>query len=261
MPPRLFLIDGYALIYRAFFAMISRPLRTSQGREHLGRLGRGELPPPAAREVPARLRRLGQRRRHLVPRRSATPTTSPPARSWTRSCRRTSTARSSGSSSCSRLPNSAGGRAGLRSGRRDRTLATRAAAARPAGGHRLRRQGFLSAHRARRRRCSTRAAAGRPPSRRPGWTSRTPRERLGVPPRQVVDFLALVGDSSDNMPGVKGIGEKGAQKLLAEYGDLETMLAARRRGGGEAGARGAARPEPTTRASPASWSRSAATCR
>ena len=31
MPPRLFLIDGYALIYRAFFAMISRPLRTSKG--------------------------------------------------------------------------------------------------------------------------------------------------------------------------------------------------------------------------------------
>ena len=50
-------------------------------------------------------------------------------------------------------------------------------------------------------------------------------ERLGVPPRQVVDFLALVGDSSDNIPGVKGIGEKGAQKLLAEFGDLETMLA------------------------------------
>ncbi|HEV7366374.1 MAG TPA: DNA polymerase I [Gemmatimonadales bacterium] len=50
-------------------------------------------------------------------------------------------------------------------------------------------------------------------------------DRLGVPPRQVVDFLALVGDSSDNIPGVKGIGDKGAQKLLAEYGDLETMLA------------------------------------
>ena len=50
-------------------------------------------------------------------------------------------------------------------------------------------------------------------------------ERLGVPPHQVVDFLALVGDASDNIPGVKGIGEKGAQKLLAEYGDLETILA------------------------------------
>src|SRR6185369_10439432 len=50
-------------------------------------------------------------------------------------------------------------------------------------------------------------------------------ERLGVPPRQVVDFLALVGDASDNIPGVKGIGEKGAQKLLADFGDLESILA------------------------------------
>jgi DNA polymerase I len=50
-------------------------------------------------------------------------------------------------------------------------------------------------------------------------------ERLGVPPSQVADFLALVGDSSDNVPGVRGIGGKGAQKLLAEFGDLDTILA------------------------------------
>ncbi len=50
-------------------------------------------------------------------------------------------------------------------------------------------------------------------------------ERLGVRPAQVADYLALVGDASDNIPGVKGIGEKGAQKLLAEFGDLETLLA------------------------------------
>src|SRR5690606_24994173 len=37
--------------------------------------------------------------------------------------------------------------------------------------------------------------------------------------------LALVGDTSDNVPGVKGIGEKGAVQLLTEYGDLETMIA------------------------------------
>ncbi len=50
-------------------------------------------------------------------------------------------------------------------------------------------------------------------------------ERLGVPPAQVVDYLALVGDASDNVPGVKGIGSKGAVELLAQFGDLETMLA------------------------------------
>ncbi|HKP30604.1 MAG TPA: DNA polymerase I [Gemmatimonadales bacterium] len=49
-------------------------------------------------------------------------------------------------------------------------------------------------------------------------------ERLGVTPRQVVDYLALVGDSSDNVPGVKGIGDKGARQLLAEYGDLDALL-------------------------------------
>src|SRR5262249_53322035 len=50
-------------------------------------------------------------------------------------------------------------------------------------------------------------------------------ERLGVSPAQVVDYLALVGDSSDNIPGVRGIGEKGAQKLLAEYGNPDEILA------------------------------------
>jgi len=50
-------------------------------------------------------------------------------------------------------------------------------------------------------------------------------ERLGVPPVQVVDYLALVGDSSDNVPGVKGIGDKGARKLLEQYANLEEILA------------------------------------
>ncbi len=51
-------------------------------------------------------------------------------------------------------------------------------------------------------------------------------ERLGVPPAHVTDYLALVGDSSDNVPGVKGIGDKGARELVAEFGDLESILAA-----------------------------------
>jgi len=50
-------------------------------------------------------------------------------------------------------------------------------------------------------------------------------ERLGVPPHRVVDYLALVGDSSDNIPGVKGIGDKTAVQLLETYGDLDTILA------------------------------------
>jgi DNA polymerase I len=49
-------------------------------------------------------------------------------------------------------------------------------------------------------------------------------ERLGVPPGQVVDYLALIGDSSDNVPGAPGIGPKTAVKLLEEFGSLEAML-------------------------------------
>ena len=50
-------------------------------------------------------------------------------------------------------------------------------------------------------------------------------ERLGVPPQRVVDYLALVGDTSDNIPGVKGIGDKTAVQLLETYGDLDAILA------------------------------------
>ncbi len=46
-------------------------------------------------------------------------------------------------------------------------------------------------------------------------------EKWGVSAQQMIDYLALVGDSSDNVPGVKGIGPKGAQKLLAEFKTLD----------------------------------------
>lgn len=49
-------------------------------------------------------------------------------------------------------------------------------------------------------------------------------EKMGVKPEQIVDYLSLLGDSSDNIPGVRGIGEKGAAKLLAEYGTLDECL-------------------------------------
>jgi DNA polymerase-1 len=50
-------------------------------------------------------------------------------------------------------------------------------------------------------------------------------ERLGVPPEHVTDYLALIGDSSDNVPGVRGIGKKTAPGLIESYGDLESILA------------------------------------
>ncbi len=50
-------------------------------------------------------------------------------------------------------------------------------------------------------------------------------EKFGVPPEKVVDVQALAGDSTDNVPGVPGIGIKTAAQLIGEYGDLETLLA------------------------------------
>jgi DNA polymerase-1 len=50
-------------------------------------------------------------------------------------------------------------------------------------------------------------------------------ERLGVPPERVVDYLALVGDTADNVPGVKGIGDKGALALIQKWGTVEEMIA------------------------------------
>ena len=49
-------------------------------------------------------------------------------------------------------------------------------------------------------------------------------DKLGVYPNQVVDYKGLRGDTSDNIPGIKGIGEKTAQKLLGEYGTLDNVL-------------------------------------
>ena len=49
--------------------------------------------------------------------------------------------------------------------------------------------------------------------------------KLGVYPNQVIDYKGLRGDTSDNIPGIKGIGEKTAQKLLSRYNNLEEILA------------------------------------
>lgn len=51
------------------------------------------------------------------------------------------------------------------------------------------------------------------------------KEKFGVLPAQVVDVLALMGDSIDNIKGVPGVGEKGARDLIAKYGTLEALLA------------------------------------
>lgn len=49
-------------------------------------------------------------------------------------------------------------------------------------------------------------------------------KKMGVPPEKIPDFLALVGDTSDNIPGIKGVGDKTAAGLLEKYGDLQTLI-------------------------------------
>src|SRR5215468_5796017 len=49
-------------------------------------------------------------------------------------------------------------------------------------------------------------------------------EKFGVPPAKVIEVQVLIGDSTDNVPGVPGIGVKTAAQLIGEYGDLETLL-------------------------------------
>ncbi|HWA53857.1 MAG TPA: 5'-3' exonuclease H3TH domain-containing protein, partial [Solirubrobacterales bacterium] len=52
------------------------------------------------------------------------------------------------------------------------------------------------------------------------------RERYGVPPELITDLMGLRGDTSDNIPGVPGVGEKTATQLLQQFGDLEAVLGA-----------------------------------
>jgi DNA polymerase I len=55
------------------------------------------------------------------------------------------------------------------------------------------------------------------------YTPETVQERWGLAPKQLIDLKALLGDSSDNVPGVKGVGEKGATDLIQTYGSVESV--------------------------------------
>ena len=69
-----------------------------------------------------------------------------------------------------------------------------------------------------------------PPTANPrlGWRELDPagvEEKFGVKPAQIADYLALIGDTSDNIPGLRGVGPKTAAKWLVQYQSLEQVIA------------------------------------
>jgi len=217
--PTLYLIDGYALVYRAFYAMISRPLTTSSGEntsapyglarflidvleEHApdyvavvfdaGHSFREELHPEykATREkMPEELEASLPRCRDLV---EAFRVPVVEAEGW----------------------------------EADDVIGTLAEQAGEAGLHTVIVSGdkdfyqLVDEHT-----WLLNPGRGGPHGVDAEWVRpENADEKLGVPPRRVPDFLALIGDSSDNVPGVRGIGPKTAPGLLEEFGSVEEIL-------------------------------------
>jgi DNA polymerase-1 len=223
-PPRLFLIDGYALIYRAFFALISRPLRTSRGENTSSAWGvanfllrlRDKYQPDYLAWVndagdsgrTARYPEYKSTREKLD---EALQADVELARTQIRellAAFRVSVVEVPGYEA-------------------DDVIGTMATAAAARGLEVVIVSGDKDFYQLIGPSIALlNPGRGGPAGVEEQWVDQSnAAERLGVPPSQVVDFLALVGDSSDNVPGVKGIGEKGARQLLAEFGDLDTMLA------------------------------------
>ncbi len=223
-PPQLFLIDGYALIYRAFFAMITRPLRTSKGENTSAAWGvvnfllrlREKYRP----DYVAWINDAGtsfRTERYAEYKSTREKLDEELQADFDRAIERITALLAAFRIPLVTVP-------GYEADDVIGTLATQAAenglrsviVSGDKDFYQLIGPGVVLLNPGR----------GGPAAVEETWVDESNAgERLGVPPRQVVDFLALVGDASDNVPGVKGIGEKGAQKLLADYGDLENLLA------------------------------------
>ncbi len=218
----LYLVDGYALIYRAFFAMIARPLTTRRGENTSAAWGvTNFLLRLLERRRPdylAWVHDLGESFRHQTyPEYKATrqKLTEELQQEFDRSVQRIEQILEA-----FRVP-----LVGVEGYEADDVIGTLAAAARglqvvivsgDKDFYQLIGPGIALLNPGR----------GGPAAVEEHWVDQTnASERLGVPPDRVVDYLALVGDSSDNVPGVKGVGEKTALELLKTFGDLDAILA------------------------------------
>jgi DNA polymerase-1 len=218
----LYLVDGYALIYRAFFAMIARPLTTRRGENTSAAWGvTNFLLRLLERRRPdylAWVHDVGESFRHQTyPQYKATrqKLTEELQQEFDRSVERIEQILEA-----FRVP-----LVGVEGYEADDVIGTLATAARglqvvivsgDKDFYQLIGPGIALLNPGR----------GGPAAVEEHWVDLTnASERLGVPPERVVDYLALVGDNSDNVPGVKGVGEKTALELLKSFGDLDAILA------------------------------------
>ena len=224
MSERLFLIDGYALIYRAFFAMLSRPLTTSRGENTSVAWGIANfLLRLSDQHHPNRVAWVNDAgnsfRKEALPEYKATreKLNEELQQDFDRSLVRVQQLLSA-----FRVP-----LVTVEGYEADDVIATLAMRAAAEGTDVV----IVSGDKDFYQLIGPRVSLLNPGRGGPGAveehfvTVANAAERFGVPPERIVDYLALVGDSSDNVPGVRGIGEKTAQKLIADYGDLENVLA------------------------------------
>lgn len=217
--PRLFLIDGYALIYRSFFAMINRPLTTSRGENTSAAWGVTNFLMRILREHEPDY--LGvvmdagtSKREELYPEYKATREKMPDEL-------RASLPRIREVVKGFRVPVLS-----LPDHEADDVIGTLALRAAEEGLETVIVSGDKDFYQLIRPGISLlNPGRGGPSGVDEEWVdTRNAAERFGVPPEQVIDYLALIGDASDNVPGAKGIGPKTALKLLEAYGPLESIL-------------------------------------
>jgi DNA polymerase I len=216
---RLYLIDGYALIYRAFFALIARPLVSSKGENTSAAWGVTKfLIKVLEKHTPDYLGMVfdagDSERVELYPEYKATREKMPDELEL-------SLPRIRQIVEAFRIPVLE-----LEGYEADDVIGTLAARAADAGLETVIVSGDKDFYQLIRPHvCLLNPGRGGPAAVEEEWVdTRNAHERLGVPPERVVDYLALIGDSSDNVPGVKGIGPKGAIQLIEAYGPLEEIL-------------------------------------
>lgn len=217
--PRIFLVDAYALIYRSYFAFINRPLTNAQGENTSAPFGfTGFLLDIREKFQPDYLAVVFDAgdsfREEVFPQYKATREKMPDDLR----------------SSLSRIRDILGGFhdavVELDGYEADDVIGTLAVKAREAGLEAVIVSGDKDFYQLVGRGIHLmNPGRGGPTGVAAEWvTEENASEKFGIPPSQVADYLALIGDSSDNVPGAPGIGPKTAVKLLQEFGSLDAVL-------------------------------------